>query len=227
VRPESAELQSAAVVSRRLPAPALVALLAELPTDPGPTAEAARPGPARSKPASRKSAAAAMPAVAEPALAPMPAAPIPQPLVKIAYAQADDGGKLPAGGLWPTAEAARPQPASPKPASEEIVAAPGPAVALPALVPMPAPPVPRPLMEIARAQPDARGKPQARGLLLIAGPNQTLEALYRQVYRGVAPPPFAEVAAANPLRVEAGDALFFPEPPAGWTDRRRSLQAAR
>ena len=61
-----------------------------------------------------------------------------------------------------------------------------------------------------------RGSP---GLILLAGPDDTLPALYARVYRGVTPPPYADVLAANHSPVRPGDLLIFPEPPNGWSKR--------
>ena len=52
-------------------------------------------------------------------------------------------------------------------------------------------------------------------LLLLAGPDDTLPSLYAQVYRGTAPPPYAQVATLNPV-VRSGVRLVFPAPPTGW-----------
>ncbi len=54
------------------------------------------------------------------------------------------------------------------------------------------------------------------GLLLIARRGDTLGALYRRVYAGVVPPPYAAVIAANPDPVHQGARLLFPTPPNGW-----------
>ena len=66
---------------------------------------------------------------------------------------------------------------------------------------------------LAPPLPSAGGAP---GLLLRAGPGDTLETLYRRVYRGVTPPPFAAIADLNPQPVAPGVILTFPEPAGGW-----------
>ena len=55
-----------------------------------------------------------------------------------------------------------------------------------------------------------------KGLVLLAKAGDSVPSLYRQVYRGVTPPPYAEVAAANPPVLRPGDLLVFPAPPNGW-----------
>ncbi len=57
------------------------------------------------------------------------------------------------------------------------------------------------------------------GLILVAGADDTLPALYARVYRGVTPPPYSDVLAANHSPVRPGDLLIFPEPPNGWSRR--------
>ena len=57
------------------------------------------------------------------------------------------------------------------------------------------------------------------GLVLMASAGDSLEAMYRQVYRGMRPPSFAEVTAANQLPLRAGALVVFPEPPGGWQRR--------
>ena len=72
----------------------------------------------------------------------------------------------------------------------------------------------------AGAQRRAREPPHGSpGLILVAGADDTLPALYARVYRGVIPPPYAAVAAANHSPVRPGDLLVFPEPPNGWSKR--------
>ncbi len=58
--------------------------------------------------------------------------------------------------------------------------------------------------------------PPVQGLLLVARQGDTLQRLYRSVYNGVRPPPFQEVADANPTPVRPGVVLVFPTPPGGW-----------
>jgi hypothetical protein len=54
------------------------------------------------------------------------------------------------------------------------------------------------------------------GLVLLAGPGDDLAALYAKVYRGVTPPPFEQVQAANRAPVTPGMLVVFPAPPEGW-----------
>ena len=60
-----------------------------------------------------------------------------------------------------------------------------------------------------------RGGP---GLVLIARRGDTLPHLYASIYRGIEPPPpFAQVAAANPRPFRPGEIVVFPAPPGGWS----------
>ncbi len=116
-------------------------------------------------------------------------------------------------------------PPSPAPASAPAPAAPPPAVPRPApaaeaaIAPAkptgPAHDTAHPSKEPPPHQ-SPRGSP---GLILVAGADDTLPALYARVYRGVTPPPYAEVLAANHSPVRPGDLLIFPEPPNGWSKR--------
>ena len=54
------------------------------------------------------------------------------------------------------------------------------------------------------------------GLLLIARRGDTLETLYRRIYRGVSPPSYKEILAANPEPIRPGARVMFPTPPDGW-----------
>ena len=54
------------------------------------------------------------------------------------------------------------------------------------------------------------------GLVLLAGPGDDLASLYAKVYRGVTPPPFDAVEAANRAPVTPGTLVIFPAPPGGW-----------
>jgi hypothetical protein len=62
-------------------------------------------------------------------------------------------------------------------------------------------------------------------LLLIVRGGDTLGTLYEQVYRGVVPPAFEAVAAANPKHPRPGDVLTFPPPPGGWKKQRTAAAA--
>lgn len=63
--------------------------------------------------------------------------------------------------------------------------------------------------------PEPAPAPAAASLLLLAQPGDTLQALYKAVYRDDGAPPFAQVAALNPV-VRPGTRLVFPPPAAGW-----------
>jgi type II secretory pathway predicted ATPase ExeA len=55
------------------------------------------------------------------------------------------------------------------------------------------------------------------GLVLVVGQGDSLATLYAKVYRGLDPPPYAVVLAANRLPVRSGSLVVFPEPQNGWT----------
>jgi type II secretory pathway predicted ATPase ExeA len=59
-----------------------------------------------------------------------------------------------------------------------------------------------------------RGGP---GLVLIAATGDDLKSLYWRVYRGLTPPAFSDVLAANRKPLRPGGLVIFPEPPAGWS----------
>jgi hypothetical protein len=40
--------------------------------------------------------------------------------------------------------------------------------------------------------------------------------MYARVYRGLEPPPFTDVLAANADPIRPGSLVVFPEPPKGW-----------
>lgn len=54
------------------------------------------------------------------------------------------------------------------------------------------------------------------GLVLVAGARDSMAKLYAKVYRGVTPPPYSEIRAANPRPMKPGTLVIFPEPPNGW-----------
>jgi hypothetical protein len=55
--------------------------------------------------------------------------------------------------------------------------------------------------------------------VLVAGAGDDLATLYAKVYRGVKPPPYPTVIAANRMPVRPGALVIFPEPPEGWSQR--------
>jgi type II secretory pathway predicted ATPase ExeA len=59
------------------------------------------------------------------------------------------------------------------------------------------------------------------GLVLVAGAHDDMQTLYRRVYKGVTPPPYDAVLAANPMPVRPGALVIFPAPPDGWTQAVR------
>jgi serine/threonine protein kinase len=77
--------------------------------------------------------------------------------------------------------------------------------------PSPSAPVVQQTIEPTAAEPEG-----APGLLVRARSGETLQTLYRRIYRGLTPPPFASVAAINPEPIRPGDILTFPTPVNGW-----------
>ncbi len=63
------------------------------------------------------------------------------------------------------------------------------------------------------AAPTLLGSP---GLLLLARPGDDLQGMFERVYRGVTPPPFSQILAANPFPIRPGSMVIFPAPPGGW-----------
>jgi hypothetical protein len=56
----------------------------------------------------------------------------------------------------------------------------------------------------------------APGLLLVVGRGDSLATLYTKVYRGLEPPSYEIVVAANRMPISPGSLVIFPEPPNGW-----------
>ena len=179
----------------------------ELPASPGPqpgaTAHAGivetplPPPPAPQRLASAEPASAPpppafdLPAIAE---APLPA-PTPAPVAS------------PRSPAVLTSQPAAPTPAKPPPAEVASIP-PGPPS-------QPTPPVSRPAAPLPEkaAREAPHGSP---GLILVAGADDTLPKLYARVYRGITPPPYADVLAINHSPIRPGELLIFPEPPNGW-----------
>ena len=57
------------------------------------------------------------------------------------------------------------------------------------------------------------------GLVLVAAAGDDMPKLFARVYRGVVPPPYAAVVAANSMPIRPGALVIFPEPPHGWSRR--------
>ena len=119
----------------------------------------------------------------------------------------------------PEAEAAR----DPGPAPATMATPPVPVTSAetvpPASVPAAPGPAPGPATSSGDQLANDVGRSAAhtsRGLILLAGRGDTLAALYRSVYRGVRPPSFEQVAAANPGPLHPGAMVIFPTPPGGW-----------
>ena len=88
----------------------------------------------------------------------------------------------------------------------------------------PPPGSPEPLTPSNTAQNQREVSPAPRtsggpGLVLIARRGDTLDALYARVYRGVTPPPYEVVVAANPKRIVPGTIVVFPTPVEGWSQQ--------
>jgi type II secretory pathway predicted ATPase ExeA len=64
--------------------------------------------------------------------------------------------------------------------------------------------------------PSQPGKPAGRGLVLVAAAGDNIANMYDRVYRGLEPPPFMDVVAANTGPIRQGTLVVFPEPPHGW-----------
>jgi len=96
-----------------------------------------------------------------------------------------------------------------------------PVVARPAAVPEPARPAKmtmpqRAVADIVSSRPAPRG---ALGFVLTVQTGDTIPALYAKLYRGLTPPPYKQVVAANPAPLKPGAIVVFPAPPGGWTQR--------
>jgi hypothetical protein len=107
----------------------------------------------------------------------------------------------------------RAAPAAASPAVRPIAPSPLPASSLQTAlsVPVPAAPSMPDLDDVPAPEP----APTAASLLLLAQPGDTLQSLYKAVYRDDGAPPFAQIAALNPV-VRPGTRLVFPPPAAGW-----------
>jgi type II secretory pathway predicted ATPase ExeA len=90
-------------------------------------------------------------------------------------------------------------------------------------------PVAVPQTLVPPAEPDTLWKPEpgpafdARrlsGLLIVAQPGDTVASVYHKIYRGVLPPPFAEVLAINKMPIKPGNLIVLPEPPQGWSSNK-------
>ena len=59
------------------------------------------------------------------------------------------------------------------------------------------------------------------GIVLLAQRGDTLQSMYRDIYRGRAAPPYPDVLAANPRPIRPGAIVVFPAPPGGWATLQR------
>jgi hypothetical protein len=114
----------------------------------------------------------------------------------------------------PPAQAAIP----PAPDAGRLASIPSITVMAPPPAPSPSEPVPAPLAE----EPEPESLAQASsppGLVLVAHAGDTMPDLYAKVYRGVRPPPYSDVVAANRLPLRPGALVVFPTPQDGWRGR--------
>lgn len=114
----------------------------------------------------------------------------------------------------PPAQAAIP----PAPDQGRLASVPSLTVMAPFTAPSASEPVPAPPSEEPEPQSPAQAS-GAPGLVLVARAGDTMPNLYAKVYRGVRPPPYADVAAANRLPLRPGAIVVFPRPQDGWPAR--------
>lgn len=105
----------------------------------------------------------------------------------------------------------------PAPNGGRLASIPSITIVAPHAAPSTAEPVPMPLREEPAQSPAQPGG--APGLILVAHAGDTMPDLYAKVYRGLSPPPYAEVVAANHLPLRAGAIVVFPMPQGGWPAR--------
>ena len=199
-------LAPTAPVTRALPPPAsstikLPIVPDTVPPAPSPDATAPSSGPNIQAPP-----AAAAP-VHEP---PAPAAAAPSPVVRLPVALPPAAPPLAAPLSVAPLQAVVPPPAI----TSSAVPAPSPQPAVASPVAAPPASVTPSRVDAGRIVPQLAPARHA-SLLLLAGPDDTLPSLYAEVYRGIAPPPYAQVATLNPV-VRSGVRLVFPAPPTGW-----------
>jgi len=169
--------------------------------------------------------------VAAPSIPPSPSpspAPSPAPTIEAVPAPAQEAAVAASPG-----QAADPAPNPSEPAPPEVPAQAaippmpdeGSRAAVPAIPVMPPLAAPSP-PEPAPAPPSEAPEPQslaqasgAPGLVLVAHAGDTMPALYAKVYRGVRPPPYPDVVAANHVPLRPGAIVVFPAPQDGWLGR--------
>ncbi len=155
------------------------------------------PSPSSTTPSSEPGIQAPPIAAAPVHESPAPAAPTPPLVVAPPVA--------PPPALAPLPEAATASPVAPVPSPQPTGASP---------VTVPPVSVPPSRVDAGRIVPQLAPARHA-SLLLLAGPSDTLPSLYAEVYRGITPPPYAQVETLNPV-VRSGVRLVFPAPPTGW-----------
>ncbi len=106
----------------------------------------------------------------------------------------------------------------PAPDRGEFAPVPSVTVMAPFAAPSAAEPVPAPLSQEPEPQSLAQAG-GAPGLVLVARAGDTMPDLYAKVYRGVRPPSYADVIAANHLPLRPGAIVVFPRPQDGWPER--------
>lgn len=187
----------------------------------------AAPGAAITPQAPPETASSAPPSPAsDPSLVPgTPPAPSTEaaaaPVQEPAIAASPDQATTPVPGPNPPEPAAPDAPAPavtpPAPNENRLASTPSITIVAPHAAPSTAEPVPTPLREEPEEQSPAQPN-GAPGLVLVARAGDTMPDLYAKVYRGVRPPPYAEVVAANRLPLRAGAIVVFPMPQGGWPD---------
>ena len=148
----------------------------------------------------------------------------------------DAGEAAPSAAEGAVASAAAPQAASPNRASakpvvfsravsqpqpSQVASAQGPVSDTPSSPDIPAngtpPSPPKPDFVAPTLARSTADRSRGQGLVLIATAGDNIASLYRRVYRGVEPPPYTQVVAANRAPIRQGSLVVFPEPPHGWT----------
>jgi hypothetical protein len=221
----------AAAVSAPAPAPraelppqtAIVVAARELPV--GSAERAALPPVMASRPAPAPTPPVPAPRAAPPPTAAMVAPAAQAPLAVKAANLASVPGRV-------VAIAEPPEPGPPGPGRRDPPPAPPPATPVASSVPPPVPialnlaaAIPAPDLAPSAVSPAEPQPAPIPALLLIVRGGDTLGTLYEQVYRGVVPPAFEAVAAANPKHPRPGDVLTFPPPPGGWKKQRTAAAA--
>lgn len=157
----------------------------------------------------------------------VPPSPSPAPTIEATPAPPQEVAVAasPAQAADPAPNLSEPPPAAPAQAVIPPMPDEGRRAAVPSITVMAPPAVPSP-PEPAPAPPSEAPEPQslaqasgAPGLVLVAHAGDTMPALYAKVYRGVRPPPYSDVVAANHVPLRPGAIVVFPAPQDGWLGR--------